>query len=217
MNKDILSSPKRYILIVAAVFVLFILGITMEKTWRMTPEEHLTKAIFLERNKQADRSLSHYISATKSSRPQIQMTSYSHLAEIYYYGKRNVPVNLNKAIYYYEKAANLGSPKAQYQLALFYDVGDKIPENRAKAVDLMKKAATILPEAKYALAVWIERGYFGEPNLNEALALYKEAAEAGVQNAIKSLISIYHGGYENFPKDPEREMYWRDRLENKKK
>ena len=46
----------------------------------------------------------------------------------------------------------------------------------------------------------------------KAVALYEKAAYAGVQNAIKSLISIYHGGFGGFPKNIEKEHYWRARL-----
>ena len=80
----------------------------------------------------------------------------------------------------------------------------------------MEKAAQALPKAKYALAAWIERGYLGKPDYERALTLYEQAAHAGIQNAIKTLISIYHGGYENLPNNPEREQYWRKRLKEKK-
>jgi TPR repeat protein len=76
----------------------------------------------------------------------------------------------------------------------------------------MTKAAQTMPEAKYALAVWIERGYFGEPDTKKAVALYEQAATCGIKNAVKSLISIYHGGFGGFPKNIEREQYWRARL-----
>ena len=123
---------------------------------------------------------------------------------------------MQKAVFYYEQAASLDMPAAQYELALLYDNGDKIPENRDKAINLMMKAAKTLPEAKYALAVWIERGYLGKPNQAWAVALYEQAANAGIKNAMKSLISIYHGGYGRFPDNIRREQYWRRRLRERK-
>ena len=54
--------------------------------------------------------------------------------------------------------------------------------------------------------------YFGKPDTKKAVVLYERAARGGVQNAIKSLISLYHGGFGGFPKNIQKEQYWRARL-----
>ena len=217
MKKDNLYTTKRYVLIFVLTFFLIVLGAVLEKSWRMTPESHLDLALTLLKENQPEKALPHFLMANKSPYSSTQSISAYNLAILYHKGAKGIPQNIDKAVYYYEQAAKLNIPKAQYELALLYDVGDKIPENRGKAIELMMSAANHLPEAKYALAVWIERGYFGPPNKAWAVALYEQAANAGVKNAMKSLIAIYHGGYGHFPDNIRREHYWRRRLESKKK
>lgn len=216
MKKDNLYTAKRYILIIAVAFCLIFIGATLEKSWRMTPETHFQEGVIL-LDKAPEKALPHFLISFKSKTPSIKSASAYHLAKLYLNGTKGIPQNFQKALFYYEQAANMKMPKAQYELALLYDVGDKIPENRDKAINLMMEAAKVLPEAKYALAVWIERGYLGKPNQAWAVALYEQAAHAGIKNAMKSLISIYHGGYGRFPNNIRREQYWRKRLEGKRK
>ena len=216
MKKDNLYTAKRYILIVAIAFCLVILGASLEKSWRMTPETHFQEAMTLLEGS-PEKALPHFLISFKSKDPVLKSVSAYHLARLYHKGEKGMTQNIQKAVFYYEQAAQMHMPKAQYELALLYDVGDKIPENRDKAINLMIEAAETLPEAKYALAVWIERGYLGKPNQAWAVALYEQAAHAGIKNAMKSLISIYHGGYGRFPDNIRREQYWRKRLESKKK
>ena len=217
MKKDILRTRTRYLLIVVLGVLLRVLAAALEKSWRMTPEAHFNRAMSL-LNEQPQHALSHLLLANKSKLPAFQAMSAYHLAKLYHKGPKGVPQNIQKAVFYYEQAANNAKlPQAQYELALLYDVGDKIPENRDKAIHYMMEAAKVLPAAKYALAVWIERGYFGAPNQAWAVALYEQAAHAGIKNAIKSLIAIYHGGYGRFPENIRREHYWRQRLESHKR
>ena len=217
MKKENLYIWKRYLLILTLTCFLIGIGATLTKSWRLTPETHLWQAMTLLQEKKSDKALVHLLLANKSQRSSIRAISSYHLARLYRKGAKGVPQNINKAVFYYEQAALMKVPLAQYELALLYDVGDKIPENKDKAINLMIEAAKVLPEAKYALAVWIERGYLGKPNQAWAVALYEQAANAGIKNAMKSLISIYHGGYGHFPNNIRREQYWRRRLESKKK
>ena len=216
MKKDNLSVFVRYILILILMVLLTIVGATLERSWRMTPEAHINLALNFIGTNQPDKALPHLIMANKSKYPSVRLLASFKLAQIYRNGTKNMPANMKKAVYYYEQAAALKMPQAQYELALLYDVGDKIPENRDKAINLMMEAAKFMPKAKYVLAVWIERGYFGPPNQAWAVALYEQAADAGIQNAMKSLISIYHGGYGRFPENIRLEQYWRGRLESVK-
>ncbi|MDR2902079.1 MAG: hypothetical protein LBU87_03125, partial [Lactobacillales bacterium] len=83
-----------------------------------------------------------------------------YLGELYRKGGNDFPVNGPKAELFLAKAADAGMHRAQYQLALMYDVGDKIVENRDKALYYMNEAAKSgMAEAQYALGVWLERGY----------------------------------------------------------
>ena len=212
MSYKNLSVKKRYGLFFVLLFFIVLIGVFLSKSWYKTPEAHLIQAIELTEKGDSRKALNHFILAQKGSDLMTRRLSNLYLGRLYHHGSKNVPVDMNKAVFYYEQAAALKSVNALYTLALLYDAGDKIPENREKAKDYMTQAAQTSPNAQYVLAVWIERGYFGKPDTAKAVALYEKAARAGVQNAIKSLISIYHGGFEGFPKNIQKEQYWRARL-----
>ena len=122
------------------------------------------------------------------------------------------------ALIYLRRSAKAGLPQAQYELALWYDVGDKIPENRELALHYMQQAvANEIPEAQYALGVWIERGCIPDKNTSDAVLLYEKAGQKGHQNAIKSLISIYGLGADGVIPDFNKQTYWISQLKNKGK
>lgn len=111
------------------------------------------------------------------------------------------------------RAAKGGEVQAAYKLALLYDAGDKIPENRELAITYMKQALDAkMPEAQYVTAVWIERGYFGEADVEKAVALYEQAAGQGHLNAMKSLIVLYGTGLDGIAANKERQEYWIQKL-----
>lgn len=121
-----------------------------------------------------------------------------------------------KALKLMQRAADGGFPRAQYELALLYDAGDKVPENRELAKKYLQDALqNSLTDAHYVRAVWEERGYYGEPNVKTALNYYEMAAKHGHKNAMKSLIVLYGEGVGGFPYNLKRQAYWMNRLENK--
>ncbi len=212
MKHKTLSAKSRYSLLFICLFCLIGVGAFLLKSWNYTPEMHFSQALVLMDKNQPEKALNHFLLAQKSKDPRTRRIVNIYLGQLYHHGAKNIPVNMNKAVFYYEQAASLDSSEALYTLALLYDAGDKVPENREKAKDYMTRAAKDTPEAQYALAVWIERGYFGPPDTKRAIALYEKAAKAGIQNAIKSLISIYHGGFGGFPQNIQKEQYWRAKL-----
>ncbi len=109
---------------------------------------------------------------------------------------------------YLKKSADKGHLMAQYKLALMFDVGDKIPEDRKQALKYMKMASEQgMADACYALAVWQERGY---PTGQDPIDLYEKAAQQGNKNAMTSLIVRYEGN------NPERQLYWYNKLNGRK-
>ena len=135
------------------------------------------------------------------------------LGNIYRLGKGGVTMNPKLAEEYLIKSSEMGFTLAQYDLALMYDVGDKIPENREKAIYWMQEASKSgYPEALYSLGVWTERGYMGEPNMEKVLELYEQAAIKGHANAKKSLVVLYGEGHGGFPKNIERQQFWLKRI-----
>lgn len=214
MKRKILSPFQRTIW--GGLLTLFFLtaGIVLNHTYHLTLENHLIMGIDLLKT-DAPKAITHFKIVQKSSLKEAKILSALYLARLYHHGAPGVSQNFSKAVYYYEQAAQYDFAEAAYILALLYDAGDKIPQNREKAIDYMKKAARVYPPAKYALAVWMERGYMGAPDMGEVVSLYTQAAHQGVVNAMKSLISIYHGGYGGFPQSIEREYYWRAKLKQR--
>ena len=210
-HKD-LSVRQRYTLLFVLLFFLSMIGTILLKSWNQTPEDYFLNAVELVAKKQPRKALNYFILAQKSHDLMIRKNSSLYLGRLYHHGADGIEVNMQRAVFYYEQAAALQSTEALYTLALLYDAGDKIPENQEKAKDYMTRAAQDLPDAQYALAVWIERGYFGTPDTKKAVDLYEKAAHAGIQNAVKSLIAIYHSGFGGFPKNIQKEQYWRARL-----
>ena len=108
------------------------------------------------------------------------------------------------------KAKN-GDAQAAYKLALMYDAGDRIPENRQEAIAWLQKAEQAnLADAQYVMAVWSERRYFGPASADLTLPMYEAAARQGHLNAMKSLANIY------FDKDKEKYDYWMKKIRKHK-
>jgi len=107
--------------------------------------------------------------------------------------------------------AQNGDAEAAYKLALMYDAGDRIPENRKQAIYWLQKAESAnLADAQYVMAVWSERRYFGPASADLTLPMYEAAARQGHLNAMKSLANIY------FDKDKEQYNYWMKRIRRHK-
>lgn len=108
------------------------------------------------------------------------------------------------------KAQN-NDPEAAYKLALLYDVGDRIPENRERAIYWLQKAEQAnYADAQYVMAVWAERRYFGASSKELVLPMYEAAARQGHLNAMKSLANIYRD------KDPEKYQFWMNKIRKHK-
>jgi len=107
--------------------------------------------------------------------------------------------------------AQQGDAVAAYKLALLYDAGDRVPENRKQAVFWLQKAEQQnLPDAQYVMAVWAERNYFGSASPDLVLPMYEAAARQGHLNAMKSLANIYR------ETNPEKHQFWMQKIRNYK-
>ena len=107
--------------------------------------------------------------------------------------------------------AQNGDAEAAYKLALLYDVGDRVPADRTRAIFWLQKAEQVnLPDAQYVMAVWSERGYFGAAGTELTIPLYEAAARQGHLNAMKSLANIYRDT------DTEKHQYWMRKIRKHK-
>lgn len=210
IKKRIRFSHFVFLLIAISLFGIIYIAL---KDFMLTPAQQFEIAQQAEKDgfyKQAER---YYLMVVNSSNEKASKIAAYYLGTLYRKGAPNFPVNGRKAEMFLEKAALEGLPRAQYELALMYDVGDKIPSNRAKAVAWMNKAAQQgETEAVYSLGVWIERGYLGIPDMAKVIALYEQAAAQNHVYAMTSLIALYSGGNKNFPAHPEKASYWMNKV-----
>ena len=96
--------------------------------------------------------------------------------------------NYEKALKLYQKAANLGYPDAQNNIALMYGKGLGIEKNYEIARNYLEIAASNGSiNALENLAEMYEIGMGVEPNVETALNLYEEAAAKGSKYALRQI------------------------------
>lgn len=203
---------RRLTIGICVILTIIILAVSMRDLF-LTPNELMKQGMEKLRTEQFKAAEHYLILATNTDDKNISALAAFELGELYRKGEKNFSANGQKAALFLEKAALNGIPMASYRLALMYDNGDQIVENKSKALFFMNKAAQAgIPEALYALGVWLERGYMGTVDMNKVVALYEQAAQQGHRNAITSLIAIYAGGFGHFPENIERSVYWQGKL-----
>ncbi len=103
-----------------------------------------------------------------------------------------------------EEKINADDPIAQYNRARDYYHGKNgLPRNKAKAVELLQKAAEQgYAEAQSSLGNMYYRGEGGiRRNKAKAAELYQKAAEQGNPDALYNLAHMYNDGEGGLPKD----------------
>ena len=161
-------------------------------------------------------------SATKPNLPQkeekqnIDVSVSNEAEEQYQLGVKynkgiNVEQDLEKALEYYEKAANLNHTQAQYTLGTMYAKGYYVHKDIEKAFYWYEKAANQNhPESQYRLAglYYMQQDYekayywYGKVRL-----LYEKAAEKGDAEAQYNLAGMYQNGW-GIKQDWAKARYW---------
>ena len=198
-------------LIIIWLLVMSVMGIGLliYREVTRTPAEYFVRAHDQIKENNYRGAVSNFKRVLDSDQKDLVASAAWDLGNIYRLGKGDVAMNPKLAEEYLTKSSELGFALAQYDLALMYDVGDKIPENREKAVYWMQEATKSgYPEALYSMGVWTERGYLGKPDMKKVLDLYEQAANKGHTNAKKSLVVLYAEGHGGFPKNLERKQFW---------
>lgn len=222
MKKKKISGLMTLVFILIILSVIGIGAVTL-KDFFMTPSEQLQAAIGALEDGRIRKAERYFLMANESEDKDAVITSAYYLGQMYLAEGQKFKDNIQKAAPSYkkaalflEKAAAAGIVDAQYQLALMYDTGDKIPENRAKAMAWMNEAAKQgYPDALYGLGVWVERGYMGDDiPMDKVILLYENAAAKGNVNAMTSLVAIYSGGFKEVPANPEKAAFWMENLKN---
>ena len=116
------------------------------------------------------------------------------LGYLYEFG-RGVPMNWQKAVEWYEKAANQGLPEAQFNLGNMYSEGKGCKKDSEKAVKYWADAAGRgEPDAQFNLGWAYNRGEGCEKNEVKAVEWWTRAAAKGQAEAQSSLGYAYATG-----------------------
>ncbi|GES99793.1 kinase-like domain-containing protein [Rhizophagus clarus] len=130
------------------------------------------------------------------------------LAVCYVKGE-GIEINLERAFYWYQKAAENGIKEVMIDLAGCYENGEGTEKNLEKAFYWNKKAAENGDEkAIFNLALSYYNGKGIERNLEKAFYWYQKAAENGYDiKAMVNLAMCYENG-EGTEKNLEKAYYW---------
>ncbi|EXX50138.1 Skt5p [Rhizophagus irregularis DAOM 197198w] len=127
---------------------------------------------------------------------------------IYYYNGQETEKNLEKAFYWFQKAAENDNEATMFFLANCYKIGEGIEKNLEKAFYWYQKAAEYSNEvAMLHLAKCYYDGEGIEKNLEEAFYWYQKAAENDHIGAMSYLAICYNNG-EGTEKNEEKAFYW---------
>lgn len=131
---------------------------------------------------------------------------------------KGMPVDIPKALAYYEKAAEAGYAPAQMTLALLYIHGENVVQDIDKGLKFAEEAAgNGDPEAQIMLARWYENGENVEKDMEKAVAFYKQAALRGDINAKTALSIIYKNGSDTILPNPYTAARWQKSIQEQKK
>jgi TPR repeat protein len=101
--------------------------------------------------------------------------------------------NFSSATTNYQKAAMMGSAKAQNALAIMYTEGRGVPQNFSEAAKWFQKAANQgLPDAEYNLARMYYKGKGVPKDLTKAKKWFNKAASQGYAKAQDELGLLYY-------------------------
>ena len=207
--------PVRALFWILAFLLLlsFVIVLPIYKNANMSASEHMHHGLLALQEEKYTKAKTHLLRAAQSQNAK----AFFILASMELEGKNEkAKANPKEAAFYLENAANLGMKDAQYTLALLYDRGEGVIQDKHKALNwALLAAAQRDVKALYSCAVWLERGYSGKPEPHQALNFYEYAAAQGHQNAMATLISIYSGGTE-IPANKERAEYWKKQLQTQK-
>ena len=133
--------------------------------------------------------------------------SQYRLAGIYYHGEE-IDGDLERAFYWYERAANQGFVKAQNHLADMYHKGEGVDEDLEQAFYWYERAANqSYAPAQYNVADMYHKGEGVDEDLKRAFYWYERAANQNFAPAQYDIADMYFYG-EGVEKDLERAFYW---------
>ena len=197
----------------AIVLLITALACTLPhiKDWRMSQTDHIQQGLLAYKQGDMKTAEHHLMMASDTRDAQASFILGSILLN-----KKPRGTYAAQAVKYFKDSAQEGFVDAQYILALLYDQGLGVPEDKQQALQwgLLAAAQGHVP-ATYASAVWLERGYNKKPEPVIALSFYEQAAAKGHTNAMRSLIARYSEGSNDIPRNKERADFWIQQLHQK--
>jgi localization factor PodJL len=108
---------------------------------------------------------------------------------------RGIPVNLEEAAHWFERAADHGLAPAQYRLGSLYEKGQGVKKDLEKARTLYTAAADKgNAKAMHNLAVLHAEGIDGKPDFKAAAQWFRKAADRGVADSQYNLAILHARG-----------------------
>ena len=144
-----------------------------------------------------------YRKAAEMGQPEAQC----FLGEWYYYGERELAVDIGETYKWWRKAAERGYYQAQYKIGDCYDFGRGVERDTKEAVKWFKRSASkdYIP-AVYALGLCYYFGNGVRKNKKEALKCFKRAAKYDYAEAIY-MIGYYY--YDEIVDEEEAIRYYK--------
>lgn len=106
---------------------------------------------------------------------------------LFYEDGIGITSNKQRAFEYYQKAGNGGQISALEKLVSFYAEGIGVQRDVAKAFEIAQKVSSSSDKGKYVLGYCYDKGIGVERDVVKARELYKNAADAGNENAEEAL------------------------------
>jgi TPR repeat protein len=119
-----------------------------------------------------------------------------------------VPRDLPTGVAWFQRAAEAGSPEAEFNVGVMYDRGFGIERNAEKAVEWYRKAvAAGVAPAKHNLALMLREGRGAPQDGPKAVELLRDAAHQGMTASMYALGDMYERGGAVL-KDPAAALAW---------
>lgn len=117
------------------------------------------------------------------------------MGALYVAGHGQVKRDLNRAVWWFNEAANNGVPNAIYNLGVLYHQGMGVDKSLEKAISLYRRAASLgHAEAQYNLGIANIEGIGVPYNPGRAARFFESAALKGVVESAYNLGLIYENG-----------------------
>ena len=135
------------------------------------------------------------------------------LATAYFNGK-TITQDLQKAFYWYGKAADQGSPVAQFFMAYFYKTGKAVPQDYEAAFKwYMKSAEQGYVDSQYFTGYYYEKGRGIRQDFKRSFYWYSRAAKQGDGISQYRLANAYFHGW-GVAQNIQQSYFWARLAEN---